>query len=155
VNPSFDVADGPDVELGPPSKRLLRQTEPEATRSELPGQILGLRDNSWSQDRLERRPAARPGDRLIALPRSDAYVPAAEPRGKGVLREAQIHPALTDPLPEGKRLVRITPWEHARSTAGEPQAGKRQRNGACADSWVTRRRAARAALRSSLSTARA
>jgi hypothetical protein len=45
------------------------------------------------------------------------------------LRLAEVQATPADPLPERRQVVWATPWEHSRSGALEPQAGKRQRNG--------------------------
>jgi hypothetical protein len=66
---------------------------------------------------------------LVPLPRRDHLRATAQPLREGSLRQAPVHPALADPLPERPRLVRVIPWEPARSRPAEPEAGKRQRNG--------------------------
>jgi hypothetical protein len=48
------------------------------------------------------------------------------------LRQPPIHPPLADSLTERVRGKRITPWEHTRSRAADPQVAERQRNGASA-----------------------
>lgn len=132
VAAGFRVADRPGVETSPRRHLLLGQPQPEPGGPDPPRQVVPFRDEPRAEDPLDGRPAPGQGVALAPLPRCNRLRPAAQPRGEGSLRQPEVHPALADSLPKGKRQVGITPWEYTRSASRQPQAGKRQRNGASA-----------------------
>lgn len=95
-------------------------------------------------------PSERPG--APGLPEPDCLRPHPEGGSEGSLRLVQVEPAATDMVAEGVEYSRITPWQAGRSWSPEPQAGKRQRNGARAGGSGTRSEAAAARRRTSRAT---
>jgi hypothetical protein len=71
------------------------------------------------------------------------------------LRQPEVEPATPDVVTHGARGSRVTPWQRLRSGHPEPQAGKRQRNGARAAGAGTRSGAAGAHPRISRAMRRA
>jgi hypothetical protein len=135
VNPDvpFHVADGPDVHARALRQGLLSESQPEPGSPGPSWETVPFRDGSNPEDALDRRPAGGQRLREVLLPPGDALVPAAQPLGKGSLRQPSIHPSLADSLSERVRCKRITPWEHTRSRTTDPQVAERQRNGVAVD----------------------
>ena len=97
-----------------------------------PGRPFGS-ERDPPRGRLRSPATAGPGARSRPAPHA-ATVSGQQPSRarKGSLRQPPVHPALADSLTERPSLVRITPWEHTRSRAADPQVAERQRNGVAA-----------------------
>jgi hypothetical protein len=126
----FHVADCPQVHARELRQALLGESQPKPGSPGPPWETVPFRNKTRSEDRLDSWPAPRQG--LALVPRRDRLRPAAQPVGKGSLRQPSIHPSLADSLSERVRGKRITPWEHTRSRAADSQVAERQRNGVAA-----------------------
>lgn len=71
--------------------------------------------------------------RASEFPEPERCARHAELSGEGSLRQPPIESATANVLTKRLGLVRITPWNRGLSARTQPEAGKRQRNGAGAD----------------------
>ena len=82
------------------------------------------------QELHDERPVPDRGLTASQLPSGDRLAGDPPALGEDSLRQAEIEPSTTELFTECHRILRVTPWEHGGSGRLEPQAGKRQRNGA-------------------------
>lgn len=70
--------------------------------------------------------------RASEFPEPERCARHSELSGEGSLRQPAIESATANVLPKRLGLVRVTPWNRGLSARTQPEAGKRQRNGASA-----------------------
>src|SRR5258708_15135515 len=107
----------------------LGQAKAEPGRTDSAGEPGRIGRQSNVEDGLDSRPAPREGHADVLLPLEDSLLQASQPIGQDSLRETALKSPLPHALPQRLRVMRVTPSEHARFSAREPQAGKWQRNG--------------------------
>ena len=128
VDPALHVSDRADIEPGTSGQFFLSHSESQPRCPDSARQVLPVAEQHGAEHTFDRRPASRQRFAFVALPSRHRLVPAPEPLGEGSLREPPIHPPLPNPLPQGPRFVRVTPWEDARPDPVDPEIAEGQRN---------------------------
>ena len=128
----FRVEDRSRIEPGERRQFGLSQAESAAERAKLVSKDVRVELRVVPEDLDNERPVPDRGLVSPEFPSRHGFAGNAPALSDGSLRQAEIEPAATDVLPERGGRCRVTSWEHARSGALEPEAGKRQRNSALA-----------------------
>lgn len=111
----------------------------------------------WIEPKKPDEPAEVPDERPrpAPLPEVDGLLTHAQALGEGSLRQAEVESPAPEVLAKRVACTWATPWQDGWSYRSEPQAGKRQRNGARAAGAGTPSAGAGARRANSSSTPRA
>ena len=83
----LDVPDGAGIQADPGRQLLLGEPQPEPGGSDPPREAVPFRNEPGSKGRFDDRPAPGQGLALAPFPRRDRLRAAAQPLGKGSLRQ--------------------------------------------------------------------
>ena len=126
----LEVHHGPLIYAQSNGQLPLRQPEAATLAPEPVGERPGLLLRVVAEKPNDAAELPRQRIRPPGFPRADGLLANAELPGKGSLRQSEVEPAAPEVVTHGAETSRVTPWQGSRSGRHEPQAGKRQRNGA-------------------------